>query len=150
VTVTVTDDDGVAGTAPAYLYVYDTPASLEFNWDGDIVEYATTTFYGAYTDPGLLDAQTLSINWNDPNNGATSTFALPAIQDLSGTPTLSVGQTINSTTDNAQLTITSIDNITGRVSFSTQHQYVDDGLAPGDGYSNYGMLINSTITGDDS
>jgi hypothetical protein len=150
VTVTVTDDDGVAGASSTNVFVNDTPASLEFGWDGNIVEYASTTFYGAYTDPGLLDAQTLTISWGDPNNSAPSTFALPAIQDLSGTPTLSVGQTINSTSDNAQLTITSIDNTTGRVDFSTQHEYVDDGPAPGDGYSNNGVLINSTITGDDS
>jgi hypothetical protein len=149
-TITVTDDDGAPGTSSTYLYVNDTPASLEFNWDGDIVEYATTTFYGAYTDPGLLDAQTLSISWNDSNNSAASTFQLPAIQDPSGTPTLSVGQTISSQTDNALLTITSIDNATGRVGFSTQHQYVDDGPAPGDGYSGYTTTINSTITGDDS
>src|SRR5262249_4651147 len=137
VAVTVTDDDGVAGASSAYLYVYDTPASLELNWDGAILEYATTTFNGAYTDPGLLDAQTLSISWGDPNNSAVSTFALPAIQDSSGTPTLSVGQTINSSTDNAVLTITSIDNAMGRVGFSTQHQYLDDGPAPGDGYYGY-------------
>ena len=31
-----------------------------------------------------------------------------------------------------------------------QHQYVDDGPAPGDGYSGYGTSISSTITGDDS
>jgi hypothetical protein len=150
VTITVTDDDGAPGTSSTYLYVYDTPASLEFNWDGDIVEYATTTFYGAYTDPGLLDAQTLSISWNDSNNSAASTFQLPAIQDASGAPTLSVGQTISSQTDNALLTITSIDNATGRVGFSTQHQYVDDGPAPGDGYYDNGTVISSTITGDDS
>jgi hypothetical protein len=132
------------------VYVNDVPASLEFNWDGQIVEYATTTFYGAYTDPGLLDAQTLSISWGDPNNSAPSTFPLPAIQDPSGTPTLSVGQTISSSTDNTLLTITSIDNATGRVGFSMQHQYVDDGLAPGDDYYDYNTEINSTITGDDS
>jgi hypothetical protein len=150
VTVTVTDDDGALGTSSTYLYVYDTPASLEFNWDGQIVEYANTTFYGAYTDPGLLDAQTLSISWNDSNNSAASTFQLPAVLDPSGTPMLSVGQTINSQTDNALLTITSIDKSTGRVGFSTQHQYVDDGPAPGDDYPSYYTTINSTITGDDS
>src|SRR5262249_45372603 len=147
---TVTDDDGGAGTSQVYAGVTDTPATLELTWDGPIVEYAVKTFNGAYTDPGLLDGQTLSINWGDPNGSPTSVFQLPAIQDASGAPTLSVGQTINSVSDSAVLTITSIDNVTGRVGFSTQHRYVDDGVVPGDGYGDYFVAITSTITGDDS
>ena len=54
-----------------------------------------------------------------------------AIRNAAGTPTLSVGDMFNSSTDGAVLTITSINATTGQVGFSVQHQYLDDGLAPG-------------------
>jgi hypothetical protein len=149
ISITVVDDNG-GSIGTTTVTVYDEATTIDLDQIGQIFEQDFLTITGTYTDVGVLDSQTLAITWNDPNNSASSTFLVPAIQDTSGTPTLSVGQMISSTTDNALLTITSIDNLTGRVGFSTQHQYLDDGFAPGDYYSVYSPLIAATITGDDS
>ena len=149
ITVTITDDDGDSNSASTIAVVHDLGAILDAEPLANVNENEFLTFNGTYTDIGLLDAQTLSFNWGDPSNNAISTFQLPAIQDVSGTPILSVGQVFNSTSDNAVLTITSIDNLTGKVTFSTQHQYLDDG-APNDGYNVYYPYVAATITGDDT
>ena len=149
ITVTVANDDGASGMSLTFLQVLDVAATLELDSLSEISEQDFLTFSGSYTDVSVLDAQTLVIFWNDPNSVANSMFAVPAIQDSAGTPTLSVGQTINSTTDGAVLTITSIDALTGKVGFSTEHQYLDDGM-PNDGFGVYYPSVASTITGDDS
>ena len=105
---------------------------------------------GSYTDIGLLDGHTLTVDWDDPNNAADSTFAIPSIRNAAGNPTPSVGDTFNSSTDSAVLTITAINAATGQVSFSVQHQYLDDGLAPGNGTTSDVSTISVTVMDDDS
>ena len=48
------------------------------------------------------------------------------------------------------LTITSINATTGQVSFSVQHQYLDDGLAPGNGTTSDISTIGVTVADDDT
>ena len=97
-----------------------------------------------------MDAHTVTVNWADPNNGSASTFAVNAIQNAAGTATLNVGDTFSSSTDGAVLTITSIDTVTGQVGFSVQHQYLDDGLAPGNGTVSDVSTIGVTVADDDA
>src|SRR6185312_5632009 len=46
--------------------------------------------------------------------------------------------------------ITAIDATTGQVSFSVQHQYLDDGLAPGNGTTSDVSIIGVTVLDDDT
>ena len=116
----------------------------------DTNENGIATLTGSYTDIGLLDAHTLTIDWADPNNGADSTFAIPAIHNAAGVATLSVGDTFGSSIDGAVLTITAINAVTGQVSFSVQHQYLDDGPAPGNGIASDTSTISVTVADDDT
>ena len=97
-----------------------------------------------------MDAHTVTVNWGDPNNGLASTFSVNAIEDAAGTATLNVGDTFSSSTDSAVLTITSIDAATGQVGFSVQHQYLDDGLALGNGTISDTSVIGVTVADDDA
>ena len=115
-----------------------------------INENGVATLTGSYTDPGVLDAHTLAVNWNDPNASPPSTFSIPAIRNAAGIPTLSVGQTFSSSTDEAVLTIIFINSVTGQVDFSVQHQYLDDGLAPGNATIQDTSTISVTVTDDES
>ena len=64
--------------------------------------------------------------------------------------TLNVGDTFNSSTDSAVLTITSINGLTGQVGFTVQHQYLDDGLAPGNNTASDTSTIGVTVADDDT
>src|SRR5204863_9739207 len=116
----------------------------------DISENGVATLTGSYTDIGLEDAHTVTVNWEDANNSSPSTFTVAAIQDSTGTPTLTLGDTFTSSTDGAILTITSINSATGQVGFSVQHQYLDDGLAPGNNTNSDPSLIGVTVMDDDA
>jgi len=61
-----------------------------------------------------------------------------------------VGDAINSSTDSAVLTITSINAATGQVGFSVQHQYLDDGLALGNNTTSDTSTIGVTVADDDT
>ena len=98
----------------------------------------------------MLDAHTLAVNWNDPNASPPATFSIPAIRNAAGIPTLSVGQTFSSSTDEAVLTIIFINSVTGQVDFSVQHRYLDDGLAPGNATIQDTYTISVTVTDDES
>ena len=66
-----------------------------------IDENSPATLTGSYTDPGLLDGHTLTVDWDDPNNATDSTFTIPALRDAAGMATLDVNDTFNSSTDSA-------------------------------------------------
>ena len=130
--VTVADDDAQSGNNTTTVTVHNVAPTVALNAVSDINENDVATLTGSYTDIGLLDAHTVTVNWADLNNGLASTFAVSAIRNAAGTATLHVGDTFNSSTDSAVLTVTSINAATGQVGFSVQHQYLDDGLALGD------------------
>ena len=133
--VTVTDDDTGEGVDTETVLVKNVAPTVILTAVAEINENGTATLTGTYTDPGLLDAHGLVVDWNDPNDPRDSTFAIPALRDAAGVPTLAVGDTFSSSTDMAVLTITSIESIGGSVfvGFRVQHQYRDDGVAPGNG-----------------
>ncbi len=108
-----------------------------------INENEAATLTGMITDPGLLDEHEVVIEWDDPNASADSTFVVPA------TGTLNVGDTFNSTTDGAVLEITAVDLSIGQVSFSVQHVYADDGIAPGNGTASDVSTISAVVSDDD-
>ncbi len=103
---------------------------LSLNTPVGIEENQLATLTGSYSDTGLTDTHLLQISWDDPNSTNISSFAIPALRDSAGNVTLQVGDEITSTTDTATLTITAISS-SGVVSFSVQHRYLDDGVAPG-------------------
>jgi hypothetical protein len=150
IAVNVTDDDFGANTALTSFYVNDIAPLVTLNSVPDISENEFAAVSGSYTDIGLLDGHSVSIAWDDPNAiSNTSSFSVPAIQDSSGGSTLNVDDTFISSSDGAVLTITSIDGATGQVGFSVQHQYLNDGLAPGnDSFINQ-FTIGVTVTDDD-
>src|SRR6185295_7443983 len=122
------DDDAQSGNNTTMVTVHNVTPTVALNAVSDIDENGIATLTGSYTDIGLLDAHSLTVNWDDPNNALASTFSVNAIHDAAGVATLLVGDTFSSTTDTAILPITSINPLTGEVGFSVQHQYLDDGL----------------------
>ena len=69
----------------------------------------TVTLSGTFFDPGVADFHAIEIDWGQPGVTDVSTFALAAIS------TLSVNDTVNSTTDSAVLTITDVNTNSGVV-----------------------------------
>ncbi len=147
--VSVADDDGQTGSSTTTVTVHNVTPSVALDVVPDINENGTATLTGSYTDIGLLDIHTLTVNWGDPNNAADSTFTVSAIENAAGMATLSVGNMFNSTTDGAVLTITSVNASTGQVGYSVQHQYLDDGLAPGNGTISDTSTIMVSVADDD-
>ena len=125
ITVTVADDDTQSDTKTTSVTVNNVAPVVGLNAVPSINENGTATLTGSYTDIGLQDAHQLTVNWGDPNNGANSVFNIPATSTLSGTPTF----TSTGADTTTILTITSFNATTGLVTFSVQHQYLDDGLA---------------------
>ena len=91
-----------------------------------INEGGTATVSGSFTDIGLQDVHTVTVDWGDPNDATVSEFTVAA------TSALSTGAIASNTPgDTAVLTVTSVDAVTGVVAFEITRQYLDDGLAPG-------------------
>ncbi len=117
ITVAVEDDDTGNGSATATFTVNNVAPVVALDPVSNINENGTATLTGTYTDIGGLDVHTLTIDWDDPNTSDNATFT------ISGTSSLSMNQTFNSTTDSSVLTITSLNTSTGEVGFSVQHEY---------------------------
>jgi hypothetical protein len=140
--VAVTGGGGFNQSGTTTVVVNDVAPTVALNAVSSVNENSSATLTGTVTDIGLLDGHTMVFNWGDANNSAASTFTIPAIQNAAGTATLSVGQTITSTTDPTVLTITSIDTTTGKVGFSVPHLYLDDGPAVGNSTSSDSSTIS--------
>jgi hypothetical protein len=110
--------------------------TVDLNTVTPINENGSATLTGTFTDSNVAQTHSLVVDWGDANNSADSTFAVP------DTNSLSVNQSINSSTDAAVLTITAVNKTTGVVTYSVQHRYADDGAAPG----NETASDNSTAT----
>ncbi|MBE9060905.1 Ig-like domain-containing protein [cf. Phormidesmis sp. LEGE 11477] len=104
---------------------------IELDQLGDIDENSTLTLTGMFTDPGTLDTYTATIDWGD---GTSAEFALSTIGDLS------VGDSVSSTSDGSEFTVTAVDAATGEVSFSVDHLYAEDGP----------VTISASISDDDT
>lgn len=149
-TVTVNGGTLTKQSTTTTITVNDVAPTVALTSPGTIAENADATLIGTITDPGLLDSQNVVIGWGDSNASASSSFAIPAIQNAVGTPTLSVNQTINSTTDSAVLTVTAIDATTGKITFSVQHLYKDDGPIGGNGTPTDTSTISASSTDSDA
>lgn len=134
----------MSGQEQTTVLVNNVNPSVMLNSTAAIDENGTATLTGMFTDPGTLDTFTLVVDWDDPNNGADSTFAFGTISSLN------TGDTINSSTDSAVLTLTDVDAANDKVSYSVQHQYLDDGPDPGNGTVEDTSTIEVTVTDDDT
>ncbi len=122
--------------------VNDLP-SVALNSVAAINEDNSAVVTGSFTDPDSNDTHTVVFSWGDPNNAIDSRFALPILSALA------VGSTLNSSTDNAVLTISSVNFTTGQVGFSVGGRaYLDDGLSPGNGTTADTSTIRVTVTDD--
>ena len=100
ISVDLVDEDGTyLSVDTLQVTVNNVAPSVALNAVPDISENGVATLTGSYTDSGVEDAHTVTVNWADTNNGSPSTFTVAAIQDSTGTPTLSVGDTFSSSTD---------------------------------------------------
>jgi hypothetical protein len=151
--VTVTDDDTGSDFAATTVTVNNVAPTLSVS-AVDIQEHGTTTLSGTITDIGLLDTHEVGIDWSDSNDTLPAHFDLPAIfvidpADGSLTQVLgTAGQTeFASTTEDSVLTITAVDTATGVITFTVQHQYLDDDPThtPTDIYE-----IVASVTDDDT
>jgi hypothetical protein len=114
----------------------NTAPTVDLNTVTPVNENGSATLTGTFTDVNVAQTHTLVVDWGDTNNSTDSAFVVPA------TSSLTVNQTINSSTDTAVLTITAVNKTTGVVTYSVQHRYTDDGAAPG----NNTASDNSTAT----
>lgn len=114
--------------------------TVDLNAVTPINENASATLTGTFTDVNVAQTHTLVADWADANNSTDSTFAIPA------TSNLAVNQTINSSTDSAVLTITAVNKTTGVVTFSVQHRYTDDGVAPGNNTASDNSTASVTVS----
>lgn len=119
----------------------DTESGVDLDPVLAIAEGGQATATGSFTDSTVANTHTVTVGWNDPNKSAASTFAVPA------TTALTTGQTINSSTDSAVLTVTSFNATTGEVNFSVKHTYLNDGAAPGNSTNSDTSTITVTVTG---
>ncbi|MEX0641713.1 MAG: hypothetical protein WD468_03380 [Pirellulales bacterium] len=143
VVVSIRDDDTGEGDAPGRVTVRNVIPKVQLNSSEMIVEDQMAVLTGQFSDPGLLDVHDLVVHWDDPNDAADSTFALPHAS------TLHVGDTFLSTTDNSVLTVTLVDLDSGKISFQLAHRYRDDGLSPGNNTGSDVSIILVSVADDD-
>jgi hypothetical protein len=123
-----------------FTVVTNTAPTVDLNTVTSINENSSATLTGTFTDPNVAQTHSLVVDWGDPNNSTDSTFAIPA------TSSLTANQTINSSTDTAVLTITAVNSTTGVVTYSVQHRYLDDGVAPGNNLASDNSTVTVTVT----
>ena len=75
VTVTVTDDDGGAGTDTATVTVYNAAPVVDAGVDQTVVEGASVSFSGRFTDAGAADTHTIA--WDFGDGGTASGILTP-------------------------------------------------------------------------
>src|SRR3954471_18033896 len=153
ISVDLTDEDGTYLAVDTLdVAVKNVSPTVALDAVPDISENGTAMLTGTFSDLGLQDAHTVTVTWGDANNAAVSasTFGVSAIQNAGGMAVLQVGDTFNSSTDGAVLTITSIAAATGTVGFSVQHQYLDDGSALGNNTVTDTSTIGVSVADDDA
>jgi hypothetical protein len=148
ISVSVSDDSNASDSTSRQAVIENIAPTVVLDPVQGIQENGVATVTGTFTDAGLYDAHTLTVNWGDPNNGSPATFSLPGFYPY-GYPYLYAGASLYSTTDSAILTITSVDSTTGQIGFQVQRQYLGDGLAPGNATDSDISVISVTVTDDD-
>ena len=63
-----------AATTTKHVQVNNVAPTVALNAVPDIDENGTATITGTYTDIGVLEGHTLTVDWDDPNNNTDSTF----------------------------------------------------------------------------
>src|SRR3954469_9687206 len=107
ISVDLTDEDGTYLAVDTLdVAVKNVSPTVALDAVPDISENGMATLTGTFSDLGLQDAHTVTVTWGDANNAAVSTFSVSAIQNAGGMAVLQVGDTFNSSTDGAVLTIT--------------------------------------------
>jgi len=105
VTVTVTDDDGVAGTATTTAVVHNVGPAVELGTDVTLRRGETLVTGGAFTDPGA-DTWTASVDYADGSGAQPLVLNTDGTFDLHHTYTVSGEYTV-------QVCVTDDDNGTG-------------------------------------
>ena len=137
IVVTVADDDAGTVTQTDDVTVTNVAPSLVLDDVANIFENDTAVLTGKITDIGRLDSHHVTIDWDDDNDTADSTFRLDPVFSINtsdGTLTqeLFAGETFTSTNSNdpgTVLTINTVDVDTGVITFTVRHQYLDDGVS---------------------
>ncbi len=75
VTLTVTDDDGGVGSDTLSVTVQNVTPSVDAGPDQTLVEGDTATVTASFTDPGVTDTHTATVNWGDGSPLATATVS---------------------------------------------------------------------------
>ncbi len=133
--VDVADDDSGMVQASDGVTVTNVDPTLSVS-ALDILENGTTTLSGTITDIGRLDIHDVTIDWDDDNDTTGAHFDLDAIFTINagtGVTTAVLGElgftSFNSTSEDSVLTITGVNSTTGEITFTVDHQYLDDGVA---------------------
>ncbi len=74
VTLTVTDDDGGVGSDSLWVLVYNTDPVVYAFWNRTIYEGSNATFYGYFTDAGILDTHTFIWDFGDGTVVTTTNY----------------------------------------------------------------------------
>ena len=135
--MTVADDDAGTVTQTDDVTVTNVAPGLVLDDVANIFENDTAVLTGKITDIGRLDSHHVTIDWDDDNDTADSTFRLDPVFSINtsdGTLTqeLFVGETFtstNSTDPGTVLTINTVNVDTGEITFTVSHQYLDDGVS---------------------
>lgn len=145
VQITVSDDDGGSNSSSSVLNVANVAPTATVVAPSPVAENQVMTIQGTFTDVGVADTHTVTVNWGDPNNSANSVFSLGA------TNTLTNGQTFTSTgaDTTTTLAIQGTPTAGGLVTFNISHKYVDDGIAPGNGTASDTSTIAITVNDPD-
>lgn len=119
VVLTASDEDGGSKSVEQSVEVSNVDPSLSTHGVvTHINEFGVAVIGGTLSDVGVLDSQSLSVNWGD---GSTDSFALPVLSSLA------VGDTFTSASSSTILSITNVG--AAGASFEVGHQYIDDNAA---------------------
>ena len=160
ISVTVDDDDTGTVTKTDDVTVTNVTPNLVLDDVLNILENGTAVLKGTITDIGRLDSHDVTIDWDDVNDTANSTFELDPIFSINTatgalTQELLEGETFTSTNANdpgTVLTVNTVDTVNGVITFTVRHQYLDDGLAAGQPAGSNGSAFDTStisVTVDD-
>src|SRR5262245_50889515 len=142
ITVTVTDDDTGSGSAQRTVSVQNAAPVVSLDSTPDTIDEGNfLPVIGSFSDLGIDDAYTLTVQWG--GSLSASTFQLPSIRTL-------LPGTFSSTTDNRTLSVNSVDTANGRVTFVVSRMIRDDGSSPGNGTPADDQVVVVTVADDDT
>ncbi|MDF1741968.1 MAG: autotransporter-associated beta strand repeat-containing protein, partial [Verrucomicrobiales bacterium] len=143
-TVTVTDDAGtpLSDSETVTITITGSNEIPKLNVSAtDILEGEATILTGDFIDLDFSDPHTITISWRDPNSSPDSVFTLPKTADISVNDIFTSTGADSSTV----LTVRTVDALSGKIGFTVEHLYHDDGAAGTGSFSNGG-----NCTGEDT